>query len=44
MFKNFINFGIALRHGESSVSMTNMILRKLKIGMKKDGWKNKIKK
>lgn len=43
-FRNFINFGIILKHGESSVNMMNMTQRKLRIDMKKDGWRNKIKK
>jgi len=43
-FRNSINFGIALRHGENSVNMMNMTLKKHRIGMKKDGWRNKTKK
>lgn len=43
-YKNSINFGIVLRHGENLVNMMNTTPKKLKIGMKKDGWKNKTKK
>ena len=44
MYRNSISFGIVLRHGENSVNMTNMTQRKHRIDMKKDGWRNKIKK
>lgn len=43
-FRNSINFGIALRHGENSANMMNMTQKKHRIGMKKDGWRNKTKK
>jgi len=38
---NSISIGIVSRHGESSLNMTSTILKKLKTGMKKDGWSNK---
>ena len=42
-YRNSINFGIVLRHGENSVNMMNMTQKKRRIGMKKDGWRNKTK-
>jgi len=44
--KNFINFGIPLRHGEHSTSMMNsmrMTLRVLRIDLKGDGWRSKTR-
>jgi hypothetical protein len=43
-YRNFISFGIVLRHGENLVNMMNMTQKKRKIGMRKDGWRNKTKK
>jgi hypothetical protein len=43
-YRNFISFGIVLRHGENSVNMMNMTQKKRRIGMRKDGWRNKTKK
>lgn len=42
--RNFIDSGTILRHGKNSVNMMNMTQRKHKTGMKKDGWRSKIKK
>jgi hypothetical protein len=43
-YRNFISFGIVLKHGENLVNMMNMTQKKRKIGMRKDGWRNKTKK
>jgi hypothetical protein len=33
-----------LKHGESSVNLMSMTLKKHRIVMRRDGWRNKIKK
>lgn len=42
-FKNFMNFGLILKLGENSNIKMSIFQKKLRIDMREDGWKKKIK-